>query len=189
MDIDLKRLLVPSLSQALGCIGLSLAGFIALYRQEIGNRFGTQRISGVLSGTNYRQALANVTNNGLSHTVVIIFFWSLIGLLAYTVVWSLINVTIEARNEVVLQTEYVNRSGIAGRLKAPLLQITLAVILVVLLIVSAKLIFPFWLDLFYSALTLPGWGSLVIDLVAALVGSAANLYFLFVLGQLVFLVD
>lgn len=189
MDIDFKRLIIPSLTQALTCLALSLAAFIGLYRDQIGTRLGTKQLTSALKGSDYRQALANLTNNGLSHTVVIVFFWSLIGLLAYTVVWSIINVSIEARNEVVLQTEYTNRSGVANRLKPAFLQIAMAVILFVALIVSAKLIFPFWLNLYYSGLTQTGWGPLVVELITALVGSAANIYFLMVLGQLVFLVD
>ena len=189
MNLGLKRLLIPTFGQVLGSLAAALAIFIALYRDQIAQRFGGEQLNNVLSGGSYKAALATLTNNGLAHTLVIVLFWSLIGLLAYTVVWSIINVSIEARNEVVLQAEYTNRSAIFQRLKAPITQIVLAVILVLCLVASARLLMPYWLDLFGNALLSAGWLQLLIEFLVGLVGTATNLYLLYVLTQLVFLVD
>ncbi len=150
------------------------------------SRLAKGSISQNLSAINYGGVLTPITSSPIARTSVIVLFWGGVGLVAYTIVWSLINVAIEARNEVVLETTYTNRSDFVSRLHTPLLQFALAIGLFVCLFLTAKYALPFWLGLASRGVSAPGT-LMALGLVAgAVAGMAGNAYFLMLLGQLVF---
>lgn len=188
MNQSLKRVLTPTPIQAISCIMTSLVVMIALYRDQLWHRIqtATGSVGAELTMLDYSGSLANIVQSPILRTAMIVGFWSAIGLLAYTVVWSLVNVLIEARNEVVLETEYTNRGALWSRLKVPLLQLGLGVALILSIYLSARLTLPLWLDLMSTAMvSVELWQTLVYAAFAIL-GASVNLYAVIVLGQLVF---
>jgi len=186
MKQSFKRVLLPTIGQAVGCLGVAVALIGFLYRQQILQRI--QQGSGiqVFGQLNYGETLASVTNSPIIHTAVIIGFWSGVGLVAYTIVWSIINVMIEARNEVVLETEYTNKSALAQRIRTPLLQLALAAGLFVGLLVGAKWVFPFWLGMANTALRATGALPAVGYGLLSVFGMGLTIYLLVLMAQLVF---
>src|SRR5207253_1444341 len=96
----------------------------------------------------YQRHLDQLSNVAAINKFVIALFWSGLGLVAYTLVWGVSNVVIEARNEVVLETEYTNKGSLWRRLVVPMAQAGLALVLLGLLLAEAKWIFPMWISLF-----------------------------------------
>ncbi len=183
---SLKSVLVPTFRQAAGCLAASLLVIGFVYRTQIWHRLSQDSLSKSLKNINYGDSLSSITNSPILHTAVIVLFWGGVGLVAYTLIWSLINVVIEARNEIVLETTYTNRSNFNDRLHTPLLQIGLAIALFAGLFLTAKFGLPYWLNLAFmsvnavSLLLTIGYG------LAAVLGLATNIYVLIMLGQLVF---
>ena len=186
MKQSFKRVLLPTISQALGCLAVSILLIGFLYRDQILHRIRSGSLSAVLKEIGYSNQLASVTNSPIVHTVVIVAFWSAIGLVAYTIVWSLVNVLIEAKNEVVLETAYTNKSAFIQRARTPLLQLALASALFIGLLICAHIVFPFWLRLAYSGISAATLIAMAGYTLAAVAGMTATLYALLLLGQLIF---
>jgi len=180
------RVLIPTFGQALGCTGASILLIGFLYHDQISHRIKDGALNNVLGQIGYGNQLASITSSPIIHTLVIVAFWSGVGLVAYTVVWSLINVAIEAKNELVLETAYTNKSAFAQRVKTPLLQLGLAAGLFIGLLFAAHVIFPFWMRLAASAISTQSITTSLGYAVAAVFGTAATIYVLILMGQLIF---
>lgn len=102
----------------------------------------------IISPEDYLGVLGFLTKVPAANTAVIVIFWSGIGLLAYTVVWALINATIEARNEIVVETEYVNKGRLWDRFRAPLLQAVVSIALFGSVLCVYKFLMPILLKRF-----------------------------------------
>lgn len=186
MKQSLKRVLIPTLGQGLGCLGLSTLLLAFLYYDQIFDRIRSGTKATNLGQISFASQLSSVTQSPFIHFGVIVAFWSGVGLVAYTIVWSIFNVMIEARNEVVLETEYTNKSAIVDRIKTPLTQLALAAILFTGLLLSARIVIPYWLHLAFLGISSTSAIGIVGHLVAAIFGLAATIYLLILLGQLVF---
>ncbi len=186
MKQSLRRVLLPTWGQAWGSLGISLAIIGLLYRDQIWQRIRSGSVNTVLGQLGYNNQISGITNSPVVHTLVIVAFWSAIGLVAYTVVWSLINVMIEAKNEVVLETAYTNKSAFVQRARTPLLQLGLAAVLFIGLLVCAHTAFPYWLRLAYAAINATSVVTMAGYAVLAVGGLTINIYALLLLGQLIF---
>jgi hypothetical protein len=80
-------------------------------------------------------------------TIVEIGFWALIGLGCYVIYLALTNAVIDARNEIVLDTEYTQRSTGRGYLSQYGPQIAVALVLMLFLVLAGKFLLPSWLHL------------------------------------------
>lgn len=186
MKQSLKRVLLPTFGQAFGSLAAAVLLIGVLYRDQIVHRVQDGPGAHVFDQIHYGDSLSGVTNSPIIHTAVIVAFWSGVGLVAYTIVWSVINVMIEARNEVVLETEYTNKSAFAQRIRTPLLQLALATGLFSGLLLSAKWVFPFWLGLADMGLRAAGTLQLAGLIAASALGTGLTIYLLVLIGQLVF---
>lgn len=186
MKPSLRTVLLPTVGQAVGSLLASIVLIVILYRQQIIHRIRNGTSGQLINQLGYGNALSKVTNGPIIHTGVIVAFWSGVGLVAYTIVWSFINVMIEARNEVVLETEYTNKAALAQRIRTPLAQLALAAALFGGLIACAKWVFPFWLNLAATAITTDQLWKASLMMLAPIFGIALTIYLLILLGQLVF---
>jgi hypothetical protein len=186
MKPSLRKVLLPTAGQALVSLLASIVLIGFLYREQILQRIKNGTSAQLINQIGYGNALSRVTNGPIIHTAVIVAFWSGVGLVAYTIVWSFINVMIEARNEVVLETEYTNKAALTQRMRTPLAQLALAAGLFGGLIACAKWVFPFWLDLAATAISTAQIWKASVMLLAPIFGIALTIYLLILLGQLVF---
>ncbi|MBI2798485.1 hypothetical protein HYX70_04300 [Candidatus Saccharibacteria bacterium] len=126
----------------------------------------------------FAEQISKFTNSAYINLGTLIVFWAGVGLIAYSVIYSLYSVYNEARNEVVVEKEYVNRGEAKKRLKAPMVQAGLLAAIVVLGMLTLKFFYPIWLSLFATfVLTItsnPFMGML--SLVGAVFGSIINIY-------------
>ena len=182
--MSLIRRLLPSPLQIVGFpIGAVLV-LSGIFYEDLSRRFFSRTLLGQsLQGADYTSGLLRGIDTPAVHSMVIVVFWSLIGLLAYTVVWGLGNVMIEARNEVFIQTSYVNKGTIGTRVGAMGWQLLWATVLVIAFLATAFVLVPLWTGLF-GQLTMTGqlvnkqlWSA-----TGAVLGASLNAYALWVLS-------
>lgn len=112
------------------------------------------------------------------NTITLVAFWIVVGLMAYAVLYWLYSVITEARNEVIVEKDYVNKQSRKGSKKWPFIELGLLICLASLAIVTMTLLFPIWNSLFLGfVFDMPGEVlSAVLQLVAAMAGMFANVY-------------
>ena len=120
----------------------------------------------------------------IASTTALITFWASVGLVAYLISWSGYNLLIEARNEVTLNTEYMNRGHWRGHLETLALKAAGAAVLIAL-IALLKPGFALWAALAAPALVVPTVTTVVVAIGAAL-GFALQLYCILALALVTF---
>jgi hypothetical protein len=191
LDRDsLRDILTPSWYQLLVCLFVAVA-MLAVASSRI--LAGFVDSTGLLSGP-YTKQVVDANLSAFSHIsavniIVIIAFWSVVYLVVYTLFWFITNVLVEARNELIVGTEFANQGNPIDRFKAPFIQLALGIILVLFLIISCLFGFPNWLSLMQNALLNFTQPASILFAVGGLVACVANLYALWSLAQIVFAVD
>ncbi|MBW3538418.1 hypothetical protein KY386_02910 [Candidatus Parcubacteria bacterium] len=187
---DLQKILIPTRAQLLVCLGIAALILGVFYREVWWARlFDNELVPRPFLEEGLGLQLARLSTLPFVGTLVIALFWGSIGLAAYLLYLAAHNAVTEARNEVVIETEYTNKGKLQDRLKQPLLQLSLAVWLAAVLVLSATAGLPLWLWLFERFLFNPVTPSTLGYLAAALSGLVANLYAIWALGQIVFDID
>lgn len=177
---DLVKIFSISWLQALVYFLISLATFIFFSWQTLTDKIFNQS---VLSNDAAKEAvMAQVKSLGTSRVVsilAIVLFWSAIGLVVYTIIWIAMIILTEARNQVVVETDYVNRGSLKDRIQGPVLQIIVFIGLLLFIALSLTVLYPqIWISSFNQFLlafpadlqTSLGYG------VVAFVGSMINIY-------------
>ena len=184
---QLYQLIVPTPAQLLVYPLLSLMLFILVFSHSLIHKLtGSDVALSSLSTMNYQAQVAKYLDNNFVHTLVIILFWSLIGLVSYTAVWLVTNAIINARNEVVVETAYTNKGAASGRVRSQAERVAFACLFLTFVALSAVLLIPVWLHAFTNFLVAPlGLISLAWALFGVL-GLALNTYLAVTLGQAVF---
>ncbi|HSX48336.1 MAG TPA: hypothetical protein VLF41_02435 [Candidatus Nanoarchaeia archaeon] len=192
---QLRQIIIPNSSQIWICLTLSLITLLATFKGLIFSKFFHQTNISSLNGvepylqSSYNIQLGKVSQLAATDLIVKAVFFAGIGLIAYVIFLAISNVIIEARNEVVIETEYTNKGQADSRVRRPFMQIVTAVMLFVVLLASAQLILPLWLNSFQSfLLNVPSPASFIL-LVVGLVGLAVNIYTIWSIAQIVFAID
>ena len=124
------------------------------------------------------------------NTITLIVFWIAVGLLAYSILYWVYNVFSEARNEVIVERDYVNHQSKEEKKKWPVIELGLFAGLIVLALLTLGMLFPIWNSWFISFIfSVPGdllVGSLY--LLGSIAGMFATIYaFKFVVGLMLIL--
>ncbi len=183
----LKQLLQPSYIQVFGYFFISLFALVILNFQavtvKIERHLGLSLQPAWKSvGSEVRQ---NLPHNVLIDRLVLVLFWACVGLIVYFVTLAIVNIVIEAEDEVKLSKDYINH-GDASRRLGTVVQLVLAAALILLLLASGFLLYPLWLQFFlkaleqFPAIAAFGWG------LVAWLGFSLNLYLVHKLAKLVF---
>lgn len=192
---ELRQIIVPTPAQIEVCAGLSLGLFIIIYHDLLANRFFGRELAGVSAlspyiNQSYAIALGQVSGLTATDLIVKAAFFAGVGLIAYIIFLFISNVLIEARNEVVVETEYANKGDFTAQASKPLKQIGLAIGLFIFLIWSAQAALPLWLHwfeawLFGPIVSLWSW----LGLLLALAGCTLNAYLVWTLAQIIFAIE
>lgn len=84
------------------------------------------------------------------NTVTLVIFWIAVGLLAYSILYWVYNIFSEARNEVIVERDYVSHQSKEEKKKWPIIELGLFAALVVLALLTLGLLFPIWNSWFIS---------------------------------------
>lgn len=98
----------------------------------------SQSVSGQLTG---------ISHNAVINSITIAIFWAFIGLAVYTLFWVVLNFFISVKNEVVIETGYVNKAKFSERMKLPLIQVGVGALATIMVVAAMKFLLPLCLSL------------------------------------------
>ena len=129
--------------------------------------------------------------NKITNTISLIIFWSGVGLVAYSIIWSVYSFFSEAKSETKVAGDYVNQESKHDKLQRSLVQAGILAGLVALGILSLNLTMPIFIGLWTSGiLAIPKDLIIgVLQIAAGLVGMAVNLYMFKILIDWIELLD
>lgn len=179
-----KDILLPPRLEVLIYFILSALTFGFINVTPIINRILSEPLTSNISADDYLGSLGFLSEVPLVNTAVIVVFWSGVGLVAYTVAWAIINAVIEARNEIVVESEYVNKGSAWSRFKEPLFKSALIVSLFAWISINSKWFLPWLLKDFRNTLV-TGQGTDLLKLLLPFAALAANLAIVLVLVRLI----
>jgi hypothetical protein len=188
MQLDLSdrlnQVVVPTSTQALGSGLLALIFLLLTQIDSFLTRVGIT--TGALDATKTQLGprIEVVLRSPIASQAALLTFWATVGLVAYLICWGAYNLLIEARNEVTLNTAYVNRGHWRGPFETLALKATWAVGLVIVLW-SLRYGVSFWLALSHGVLTDTSISTAILAIVAVL-GLAVQIYMVLVFIQLTF---
>ncbi|MBA3679149.1 hypothetical protein H0W80_03100 [Candidatus Saccharibacteria bacterium] len=112
------------------------------------------------------------------NTAVLVVFWVAVGLAAYAVLYWAYNIISEARNEVVVEKEYVNRASTEEKKRWPIIEVGLLAALVALAIITLTVLFPLWNNWFIAGIfSIPAeLANTALYLAGSLVGMFVTIY-------------
>ncbi len=144
--------------------------FGAINIASIINRLFGQAVFKGLGAGDYLGLLTGLSNYPIINTIVIVIFWGGVGLIAYTIVWALINAFIEARNEIVVESEYANKGPIWPRLEVPMLKSALLALLLGWGALNKWMVAPMLVKYFGQTLTQQSGANLLLLLIPVVMG-------------------
>ncbi len=139
-------------------------------------------------GRSVSSQLAGVSASRFINIAIVVIFWGLVGLAAYTIFWLILNFFINVKNEVVIEADYVNKASFKERIRIPLMQFATAALTLVFIALSIKFLFPFWISLsrvlFDNLHTIDL--QLILLLLASIIGIWITIYISWSLCKLIF---
>lgn len=140
-----KLALVLSLRQVFTIAGLGLAILFIVNISVITLHF-TQGT--LLAKEEVKSSFASQIQDWLSlpifNTITLVVFWIAVGLLAYSILYWVYNIFSEARNEVVVERDYVSHESEEEKKSWPIIELGLFAALVVLALLTLGVLFPIW---------------------------------------------
>lgn len=126
----------------------------------------------------YDQVTAVFGQNSVTNIISLVVFWSGVGLVSYSIIWSIYSFFSEAKNEVVVRGEYVNQISKHQKLQRDLVQAGLLAGIVALGLLSLNVTVPFFISLWTSGiLAIPAEIVLgIAEIIGGFVGLAINFY-------------
>lgn len=178
------RVLVPTAAQALAAVFLALAAIVSLQSHLLLDRLGISTDAIDAAGSQFADRFGAVLSSPVTDKVVLVAFWSAVGLIIYLICWGAYNMLIAARNEVALETQYINRSHWDGPWGALVVK-SLSALLALAYITTFSYGLSVWIALaapIFQTTTLEA----ALMAVMAVLGLAVQLYSLLVIVQLLF---
>jgi hypothetical protein len=180
----LLAVVIPTSPQVLAALVVSLALLVCIHSAGLLKLIGITPAAISASQDQFHARFDSLLRSPIASHLALVTFWALVGLVAYLVCWGAYNVLIEARNEVTLNTAYVNRGHWRGPYETLALK-SIAAVGLALIIVSLWNGISFWLALSDSAVIDPSVANVIYAVIAVL-GLALQLYSVLVFIQLTF---
>lgn len=176
---ELKKVFGLSWKTALQILGISLVILIIVNYSLIINQFTK---GSILSQSDVQDSFANQLSTWFSSPIlnllVLVIFWVGVGIIAYSVIYSIYSLANEARNEVEVESEYVNTGNVKKRLRVPIIQLGIIAAMLVLAVISLRFLFPIWNNWFTNAVL--AFPSNIIQIILyfllSLLGLSFNIY-------------
>lgn len=190
MSERIRRIIIPTPLQLLACLVIAATIVVAVYQsvvvprlyQKVSVRPGDVSQAGV-------GVLEQLNQYSFVRTAVEVTFWALVGVVCYIIYLGITNAIIDARNEVIIDTEYANRGAMAKHVQRYGKQLVVAVGLVGLLVLAGWKLLPACLELidplFFNSVSLAN----IVAAVAGYLGLALTVYTIWMVAQLTFSAD
>ena len=121
-------------------------------------------------------------DNLIANKATLIIFWAGVGLVAYSIIWSIYTFLSEGKSEVVVATGYVNQASRGERITRRLIQTSVLAGIIALGIASINITVPYLVGLWTEGImALPSgvigeWAMAILKILAGFIGLCANFY-------------
>lgn len=180
----LWRVLVPTAGQIIAVVFISLGVLMTIHSHPLFERLGILDSAFSTAANQFAGFFEGALSSPVTEKVVLLAFWSGIGLAVYIVCWGAYNLFVTASKEIAVGTQYANRSHWDGPWIALLLK-TLTAILALAWASAFSYGLSFWSELAVSIFQQATFPAALMAVLAVL-GLAAQLYSLIVIVQLLF---
>lgn len=177
---DYLRVLLPTKREIWVVILLVLVVFLVYESNLIFLKLTNNTIfsSPELAESFSNQIDAFFANNLIANKATLVIFWAGVGLVAYSIIWSIYSFISEGKNEVEVATEFVNQESRHERLQRTLTQTGALVGIIVLGLLSINLTVPFFIGLWTDGLIAMPAEIItgLLQIIAGFIGLSANFY-------------
>ncbi len=179
----IREIIVPTPLQSVVSVLVSGVSMTLIQREALSRHFSNGDIPEFSPTHQLNLNVTHVLGLYLVGQIAIIIFWAIVGLVAYLIVWWAHNLLISARNEVIVQTSYMNQKG--SRFDVIGLFFKFASLI---LLIGSTALLPYglnawlrlWQPLLASEFTVLG----IVQVMGAVLGFAVELYLSFMLFQI-----
>jgi hypothetical protein len=191
---DYLRVIIPSKKEMLVILSLVIVIFLTF---EINLLYLKITQNSIFSDTslqqNFRSQIdAFFAENKIANTISLVVFWSGVGLVAYSIIWSAYSFFTEAKSETeVYSGQYVNQESKHDRLQRTLMQAGILAGLVALGLLSLNITIPLFVGLWTTGiLSIPQETFIgILQILGGFLGMAVNLYLFKILIDWIELLD
>lgn len=177
---DYLRILLPSKKEIFIILALVLVVFLTF---EFNLIYLKATRNSIFSNTSLQQNFqsqldAVFAENKVANTISLVVFWAGVGLVAYSIIWSVYSFFAEAKNEAEVAGEYVNQESKHEKLQRSLVQAGILAGLVALGLISLNVTIPFFVGQWTSAILNISSSVVasILQIVGGLLGLAINFY-------------
>lgn len=126
----------------------------------------------------YEQTTAIFGENSITNLISLVVFWSGVGLVSYSIIWSIYSFVSEAKSEAVVHEEYVNQASKKERLQRDMVQVGILAGIIALGLLSLNITVPYFIGLWTSGiLAIPSEVALgIAQVLGGFVGMVINFY-------------
>ena len=177
---DYLRVLLPTKKEIFIIISLVLVVFFTFEFNLIYLKiFRNSIFSDTSLQQNFQSQIDAVfADNKIANTISLVVFWSGIGLVAYSIIWSIYSFFSEAKNEAEVVGEYVNQETKHEKLQRALVQAGLLAGLIALCLLSLNVTIPYIVSAWTYAIIALSYNipSSIAQILGGLVGLSINFY-------------
>jgi hypothetical protein len=178
------KVIIPTKIQAFVALVTSLVLVVSAQLQHILPLLNLDPATLDASRGEFQSRFSSILTSQIASSTALITFWASVGLIAYLICWGCYNLLIQTRNEVTLETQYINRGHWRGAFETLALK-ALGAITLICLVALIQPGLALWLALISPILQAFSVSS-VLQAAAAIVGLAAQLYLLLACALLTF---
>lgn len=116
--------------------------------------------------------------NKVANTISLVVFWSGVGLVAYSIIWSIYSFFTEAKNETDVAGEYVNQETKHEKLQRTLMQAGILAGIIALGLLSLNVTIPFFIGLWTNGILIIPAEIIngILQILAGFIGMIVNFY-------------
>ena len=177
---DYLRIILPTKREILVVLSLVFVVFLVF---EVNLIFLKVTQNSIFSDTalqqNFRAQIdAFFAENKVANTISLVVFWAGIGLVAYSVIWSVYSFVTEAKSETDVVSGYINQESKHDKLQRSLLQAGILAGLIALGLLSLNITIPFFIGLWTTGILAFPKEILVgiLEILGGFVGMTINFY-------------
>ena len=116
--------------------------------------------------------------NKVANTISLVVFWSGVGLVAYSIIWSVYSFFTEAKNETEVAGEYINQETKHEKLQRTLMQAGILAGIIALGLLSLNVTIPFFIGLWTNGILIIPAEIIngILQILAGFIGMIVNFY-------------
>ena len=116
--------------------------------------------------------------NKVANTISLVVFWSGVGLVAYSIIWSVYSFFTEAKNETEVAGEYINQETKHEKLQRTLMQAGILAGIIALGLLSLNVTMPFFIGLWTNGILIIPAEIIngILQILAGFIGMIVNFY-------------